>query len=709
MAIHGVMRPRGAWKLSWLRPSALGRSALALAALGLGTGGSVARGQAAPTPELAYQRVEGQNINAFVRAGPVAAHLLLRNGGDPRILVAFPAGNSGVGLWFEPLARPADWRLEAAPTAIDLRDARGRALHGIVTVASIAAPRLKMREAVLSNVRFLRDYQAIGRYPRELAVAPRIEGQRLIYARDRIDGAPGYRLELEILAGRLGREGIVAGADGRIRVRITAATGDRPLTGLSGPALLNDRAAPDPAARNALAFLSYREKFLAGSWRFNTYFGRDTLMSVRLLMPVLQPAAVEAGLGAVLARLNPAGEVAHEEGLSEFAIVDRRAHGGAGGDLPTLDYAMVDDDFMLAPVAAEFLLNHAGKAEARAFLARAVPSETGAAPTPAGALLVRNLRFVMAAAEPFAASPAADRLVAIKPGRMTGEWRDSEEGIGRGRYAYNVNAVFVPAALDAAAALHRSGLLARYLTPADRAALARASAMAARWHAQAPGLFRVTIPADRAAAEVRDYAARVGVPADPAIAALGRRPLVFNAISLDAGGRPVPILNSDDGFLLLFGRPSPASLDTFVEAAMRPFPAGLLTDVGLLVANAAQADRAVEDRFGPGAYHGAVVWSWQQALFAAGLERQLARRDLPPATRARLRDAQARLWRVIDAARATANSELWSWAYRDGRYQVVAFGAGKQDVDESNAAQLWSTVYLAVRPPAALTPRRGRR
>ncbi|KAK0330878.1 hypothetical protein LTR94_031107, partial [Friedmanniomyces endolithicus] len=51
----------------------------------------------APAPDLAYELTEGQNINAFVREGPVAAHLLLRNGVDPRILVAFPAGNSGAG------------------------------------------------------------------------------------------------------------------------------------------------------------------------------------------------------------------------------------------------------------------------------------------------------------------------------------------------------------------------------------------------------------------------------------------------------------------------------------------------------------------------------------------------------------------------------------------------------------------------------------
>jgi hypothetical protein len=64
-----------------------------------------------------------------------------------------------------------------------------------------------------------------------------------------------------------------------------------------------------------------------------------------------------------------------------------------------------------------------------------------------------------------------------------------------------------------------------------------------------------------------------------------------------------------------------------------------------------------------------------------------------------LTDAQATLWRAIEATRATRSSELWSWAYENGRYTVVPFGAGKADVDESNAAQLWSTVYLAVQPP----------
>ncbi len=655
----------------------------------------------APAPELSYQLTEGQNLNAFVRDGKVAAHLLLRSGIDPRILVAFPAGNSGVGLWFDTVPAPVRWGLEGAPQPATFADGKGRPLHGIRATATVDAPRLAIKQAVLSNVRFLRDYQAVGKFPAEVAAPMRVEGNRISYARDRLDGAPGYRFELNILDGRVERGIIVAGPSGRIRLEIVAASGDPPLTGLILPELLNDRAADDPAARNALHFLSYREKFLAGSWRFNTYFGRDTLMSVRLLMPVLQPGAIESGLGSVLARLNAAGEVAHEEGLSEFAVVEHRRE-GRSGDAPTLDYAMIDDDFMLAPVAASYLLDHADPSAARAFLARRISSEAQPGRVEAaGAVLIRNLRFVLDQARPFAEAPAAARLVAIKPGRLTGQWRDSEEGLGRGRYAYDVNAVFVPAALEAAARLFRAGVLEPYLAAEDRKAFARAEAMAETWRSRAPGLFRVSIPAVRAAPLIRDYAARAGVSAAPALSALGSAPLSFHAIALDDAGAPVPILNSDEGFALLFGDPPPADLDTYVGAIMRPFPAGLMTDIGLLVANPALASREVQARFTPAAYHGTVVWSWQQALLAAGLERQLARRDLPQATRTRLRQAQARLWRAISATRALQSSELWSWTYADGRYRAVAFGAGRQDVDESNAAQLWSTVYLAVRPPVA--------
>jgi hypothetical protein len=94
-----------------------------------------------------------------------------------------------------------------------------------------------------------------------------------------------------------------------------------------------------------------------------------------------------------------------------------------------------------------------------------------------------------------------------------------------------------------------------------------------------------------------------------------------------------------------------------------------------------------------------VIWSWQQAVLAAGLVRQMQRTDLPPATHDLLRDAQARLWNAIRAGRAVRSSELWSWSFAEGRYRVEPFGQRGGDQTESNAAQLWSTIFLALAPP----------
>lgn len=647
------------------------------------------------TPAQQYTLREGLNINSFVRSGPVAAHVVLRSGKVPRLLIAFPAGNSGVALWFRPLAADAQWTLVGEPQPITQADAHGRPLRGVRFTVAIAVPRLVPHQAVLSSVRVLRDYQALGTAPVEVLTPAHVAGNAIRWARDRLDGAAGYALALAIVDGRMADGAILPGADGMIRIAVTALTGEAPLTPRSGDDLLNARVRADRGARDALTFLSYREKFLAGSWRFNTYFGRDTLMSVRLLMPALQPKAVETGLTSVLARLSPQGEVAHEEDIGEFAILDHRKTDGTSSDAPVYNYNMVDGDYLLAPVARAWLLDDPrGRRRAAAFLAQRVEGET------LGAHMVRNLRFVLARAAPFARDPVAARLIALKPGMDAGEWRDSNDGLAGGRIPYDVNAVLVPAALDAAVALQGSGLLRPYLSAGDAAGFAAAPAIAAAWRAKAPPLFEVTLAADAARQAVARYARSIGVPVAAAVQAIPLTGLRFPAIALDAAGRPLPVQNSDPGFALLFDRPSDAALRMMAQIFTRPFPAGLRTGAGMLVANPAFATEAIQRRFSANAYHGTVVWSWQQALVAAGLARQLERRDLSGEVRSALSQAQACLWDGIEATRAVQSSELWSWRYADGRYQVVPFGAAGADVDESNAAQLWSTVYLALRRPA---------
>ena len=639
---------------------------------------------AAPPPPLGFRIDEGQNLNSFVRAGPVAAHLLLRSGNEPRILAAFPAGNSGVGLWFEKKPRAAAWTLVAPPRPIELRDERGRPLYGIEFEVQTDAAELRPAGAVLSSVRVLRDYVLQRKAPPEVLVAPRSAGTGVTWARDRVDGAAGFLLTIDAAPGTRLSTGRFSAPDGTpLRLKIRALSGETPLTPLH--AILTPRAGNDARARDALSFLSYREKFLAGSWRFDTYFGRDTLISALLLAPVLEPEALESAIASVLDRLAPNGEVAHEEDIGEFAVLRNMREGRGKVATPIYDYGMVDDDFLLAPLAARWLLDDArGRTRAGKFLAEH------------GAALVRNLAWAVERAAPFAESPRAANLVGIKAGRMTGNWRDSEQGLGRGRYAYDVNAALVPAALDAAARLAESGLLDPHLDAGQRRTLANARRRERVWSANAPALFAVDTTPAAARTAVAAYAKEIGVDSGPALRALGGAPLSFHALSLDEQGKPVPILNSDEGFRLLLANPAPEELAKSVAAVMRPFPAGLMSDVGLLVANPALASTDLRAEFTRYAYHGTVVWSWQQALLAAGLERQLRRRDLPAPLRAQLERARSDLWAVIERSAAMRTSELWSWSYANGQYRLEPFGRPGADADESNAAQLWSTVYLGL-------------
>jgi hypothetical protein len=648
--------------------------------------------------EPAFRIDEGRNINSFLRDGSVAAHLVLRSGTEPRILVAFPAGNSGTGLWFEKTTEPISWTLVTPPRTLKAFDKGRRPLHGIQFEVETDARELRLRGAVLSSVRVLRDYELLREAPAEVLVAPEIGRARISWTRNRLDGAAGYRLSIEALAGAsVSAKAITAGPQERLRLRISALTGETPLTPLSTQSLLTSRAGADPRARDALAFLGYQEKFLAGSWRFDTYFGRDTLISSMLLAPVLQPAAMQSAIASVLARLAPNGEVAHEEDIGEFAVLRNAREGRGRVATPIYDYGMVDDDFLLAPLAARWLLDDEnGRTHAQRFLAG-----TATAGERHGAALVRNLSWVVERTATFADAPQRTNLVSIKAGRMTGQWRDSEQGLGRGRYAYDVNAVFIPAALDAIARLVESGVLEPYVDTAQRSTLTRARSQARVWATQAPSFFAVDVPHTQARAMVVAYAAETGVDPEPAMRALGLSPLAFNALSLDATAKPIPILHSDEGFRLLLAEPAPSELQRCVTAIMRPFPAGLMTDVGLLVANPVLASAELRREFTNNDYHGTVVWSWQQALLVAGLDRQLRRQDLPAGLRAQLVSARLELWAAIERSSELRSSELWSWSYAQGRYRIEPFGRRGGDVDESNAAQLWSTVFLGLTPPGS--------
>src|SRR5688572_30799365 len=509
---------------------------------------AVSANAAAPPAPLQFRITEGRVTNAFYQHGPVSAHLLLSAGTQPRLLVAFPAGNSGVGVWFEPTPAQVEWTL-GEMKGVSRPDARGRVLHGIEAQASVDGP-VVVRDAVLSSVRVLRDYQINGAYPAEVKSAPKVTPNTIEWSRPRLDGAAGYALTITVENGEVrggnGKPLSLTSARGEpLRLRITALTGETPLTPLSSH-LLNAGANDDRRSREVLTFLSYEEKFLAGSWRFNTYFGRDTLMSLRFLLPVLEPQAVEGGLEAVVQRLAANGEVAHEEDIGEFAVLRHRKQGGAASDAPIYDYNMIDDDFMLAPVAAAYVFDHPrGHARAREFLAQRMANGEAV-----GAALARNFSWVVRSAQAFAQKPQPANLISLKPGLKYGEWRDSQDGLAGGRYPFDVNVVFVPAAMAAIEKFVLSGLLEPYVSRDQRRALATAGDMADVWSREALGLFRVQLSNADARRQISTYAKELGVSAAQALDALPSDEVVVNALALDAQFRPIPVVNSDDGFAL---------------------------------------------------------------------------------------------------------------------------------------------------------------
>ncbi len=660
--------------------------------------GTRSEGTRSGVAALAFRMDTGGQINAFFRQDKVAAHLLMRSSTQPRLLVVFPAGNSGTGLWFDDTAQAVNWNLDTSPSAISQQDARGRALYGIASDVSVDAATLTMRQGLLSNVRFLRDYNGGASVPQQILVAPAVQGATAQWRRDRVDGAPGQSLAITLRDGG----SITRSADGklvlqapagatRLRLHVEALTGETPLSPIAHDTLFDASVGADPVSQDVVEFLSFDDKLLAGSWQYDTYFGRDTLISVQMLMPVLQAPAIEAGLRSVLNRLSPDGKVAHEEGIGEFALIDNAKNGRPNDATPTYDYKMIDGDYLLAPVMASWLLDDTrGQARAAAFLAQ---SAGGGATN--GSRFVTNLLHVAATAQPFAQQPGTANLIHLRDGEIVGNWRDSTDGLAGGTVPFDVNAVLVPAALRAASHFLARGLLDPYLSADQRTALQAAANEAAVWEQQAPPLFQVSVPAAQAATDASSYANSAGVPVPAAPGA----PLDFYALSLDAQGAPIPVMNSDGGFALLFGSPPEDELRRIVGDTTRPFPAGLITDVGMLIANPAYADPALWPKFTSSAYHGTVVWSWQQAMWVAGLDRQLARQDLSDGLRTQLAQVRQQVWQVISNARDMRTSEMWTWSWANGQYRSEAFGTRSADATEANAAQLWSTTYLAIRDP----------
>jgi hypothetical protein len=426
----------------------------------------------------------------------------------------------------------------------------------------------------------------------------------------------------------------------------------------------------------AVELLSSREKLMAGLPNFATYFGRDQMMSAMMMQPVWTPAMMEHVIGSVLRKLAPNGEVSHEEALGGQAIRE-----GAGEYVRLVDsaralarvaprdsavlmartrivignlekvrenYHMIDDEFQLPVLVARYLSDRRLGPEAkRAFLNGRENGQSRLA------LLLKELEVVASRAAPYAARQDATNLVGFAARDATRweseSWRDSGAGYANGRFAMDINAIWVPMALDAIGeiidALHAldfapvaTGIapgptLARYF--ADRAALQAAERA---WGGAVRHFIVRLAPAD---VESRINAKLAALPESErrywrgvlAPTGAARDTVSFLALSLDAAGNPIPVMNTDPATALflvdLSGRTlTPLSVEPFrnVDPFVRQYPAGLFVDgLGPLVANDAYASPEVWSAFESDRYHSPrVVWGREVNLITLGLAHQLA-------------------------------------------------------------------------------------
>ncbi len=507
-----------------------------------------------------------------------------------------------------------------------------------------------------------------------------------------------------------------------------------------------------------LELLSSEEKLIASMPNYATYFGRDQMMSALMLEPISSVDLQELVIASVLRKLSPSGNASHEEALGGQAIRENAAEYSALiraweqvkandpdaaaehlaraeellGNLQTVreNYRMVDDDFQLPILVDRYLSRSDVPADRkRRFLTDpAVPGQSGLD------ALVRNLAFAADLARPYAEQPTAVNMVSFfhrdDEGWLPGSWRDSRVGYGNGRFAMDVNVVWVPKALEAVASiLHVVDELG--LSTEDAVARVPEGAMALEGYVRDPAMLDAAIATWRGARrhfEVRldadEIRRRVDASLEPLSgpereywrwrldeAGTAQRPLSFLALSLDSGGRPVAAANTDpatDLFLegyteqILRGTMDPAAVLEMLDAFVRPYPVGLfVAGLGPLVVNDAYASTAVQQRFREDLYHSPrVVWGREVNLLFLGIAHQIEAaydasgrpRDESDAFRSYVEALRQALETTGEAVEASglSHNELWSYRIDDGTLRPVRYGT-------SSDIQLWNVTDLAVR------------
>ncbi|EKG17217.1 glycogen debranching enzyme [Macrophomina phaseolina MS6] len=632
----------------------------------------------------------------------------------PRLLIAWPAGNSGAVIFFSPshgingTLSISLQNLTGQQRALGTfyQPASGNESHPRVGVTGSLSLNSSARAdtAILGSIRAIRDFTE-----GPSILVPTIQGGNKIVD-DGTGGVSISRLWLDnVTTTTLSFAPDEASGGAAIAIEnttlffkpgnysFTASFNYPQLDQLSPQQVLNNASQTliDQYTEQAdsLAFLSYTDKLLAGAWRFLTYFGRDSMISLLLLQPILsegEGGAIEAVIGAVLERINRTdGSVCHEETIGDYATY-LNLQQNIWSTAPQYDYKMIDTDFFLPIIMYEYFVRRdVGRERQEAFFSTQATVDPANEGLDYGALALVSAEKIVNITSAFAVrgGQVKENLIHLKEGQVVGQWRDSTYGIGGGRIPYDVNTALVPAALRAIAGLSVAGFFPEHIEWADTA-----SQYAQVWEDETLHFFEVDIAAEEAQALVRSYIDESGF-AGPASVDSITADIRFHGLALEGNNNQpiIKVMNTDDCFrLFLVNSTNQTQLTLFLDQSadniLRPFPIGLSTSIGVLVANPAYGgDPVYAANFTNNAYHGTVVWSWQLAMLAAGLERQLDRCNtliahapdfcFDTSVYSKVRRAYNHLWDLIDANSAFLSSEVWSWVYSGGDFVYTPLGA----------------------------------
>jgi hypothetical protein len=638
-----------------------------------------------PNLEFSVDELDGRIQNRFFRQNNVAAHVVA-NSTRFSVIVGFAnGGNSGAAVWFEPDAK-MQLNFQGGVSLAAMEDG----LYGVSTeITAEGVDHLTLDYSIVGSIRAIRNFEDVGRK------TPGFEGVvELDSARNQVritryltpEHRYSFALQAEEGSAFESRNGkvVLTSTQGPPRFRVTARSSEPLLTGLSAHELIREEYLPlfDQQALNMLSFVAYREKWMAGSHRYLTYFGRDTLLSMKLMLPFLKPEAVAGALAGVLDRVDQRGWVSHEETLADYAYFES----GQQSFEPRQNREHIDANYMLPGLMNDYL-HMVDVSDGNTFLNRHSPDGRTYRE-----VVESNLRLLLKDAAPFYLHKNWHSFVHLEKDPTTnlyrkhGQWRDSREGLDDGVIPYDVNVVLVPAALANASELfnnHHYGLFeARYAGEAKN--------YLSVWSKDASEFFKIKIPKLKAQKMGEAFMAQKSnnlLMPDPL-----DEDLTYYALSLNADGTKSQVMHSDIGERLLYGFPSDAELITICDLFTREAPFGLQTAIGPVAAMPAFASPATQAMFTRDHYHGFMAWGRELAIAMTGMvEQQWPRKDISISARLKLQDAVKAMWRAMERTKDFRTAESWTWE-NDGYGHMIptVFGSKREHKTASNPVQLWS-------------------